>query len=436
MIRVLLVDDEPHLLELAKEYLEKMGDLEIITTDSTGAALKKLETDRYDIVVSDYQMPEMDGIEFLKRLNIKGDGMPFILFTGKGREEVAIEALNLGADFYIQKGGRASVQFGELKNAIVQVVNRAKATKELDRRNRELRMLYEANMVMSSTLDLQSIYSAIHHFIKGMMECDALIVTSYTKEDDLIYCLYAWHEGEPIDVNKLPPIPLAPPGEGIQSEAIRTGRSILLGDFVEKARKASNVKYFIDDEGNVHEDIPEEEPTQSALVVPLKHEDDVIGVIQVFSDKPYSYTEDDLRILESLSVHAASAISNGILYQKVSQEAEGRRRAEQRIEAFLSAMDEWGEAILLADTDGKLLAINSLASKELGLNSDSQLKTLDELFEALQIEPRGEEESNVLTLYMKDGNPLSGVDIVRMKEGYLLLRVGSSLGGSSQTDMS
>ncbi|NYT15660.1 MAG: response regulator, partial [Methanomassiliicoccales archaeon] len=361
MIRVLLVDDEPNLLELSKDYMESMGGLDIIVVDSAPTALDILENEQFDIIVSDYQMPELDGIEFLKKLRSNGDDTPFILFTGRGREEVAIKALNLGADFYIQKGGTAPVQFGELKNAIVQVVDRAHATRELEKRNRELRMLYEANKVMSYTLDLQTIYSAIHHFIKEMMECDALIVTRYSREDDLIHCLYAWHEGEPIDIEKLPPIPLAPPGEGIQSETIRTGESVLLKDFVDKARKSSNVRYFVDDDGNVHEDIPEEEPTQSALIVPLKHEGVVIGVIQVFSERTDSYTDDDLRLLESLSVHAASAITNGILYQQSSLEAEGRRQAEEISTALLQAFEECGETVILSDRVGRILSASSPA---------------------------------------------------------------------------
>jgi DNA-binding response OmpR family regulator len=423
MIRVLLVDDEPNLLEISKDYMESMGGLDIIVVDSAPTALGILETEQFDIIVSDYQMPDLDGIEFLKELRSNGDDTPFILFTGRGREEVAIKALNLGADFYIQKGGTAPVQFGELKNAIVQVVDRAHATRELEKRNRELRMLYEANKVMSSTLDLQTIYSAIHHFIKEMMECDALIVTRYSREDDLIHCLYAWHEGEPIDIEKLPPIPLAPPGEGIQSEAIRTGESVLLRDFVDKARKSSNVRYFVDDDGNVHEDIPEEEPTQSALIVPLKHEDVVIGVIQVFSERTDSYTDDDLRLLESLSVHAASAITNGILYQQSSLEAEGRRQAEEISTAFLQAFQECGETVILSDRVGKILSVSSPVLKVLGLDESNGIDTLEELLNALDIETSEGTIEDILGRCTNCECSLPWMEIVKLDRGYILLRI-------------
>jgi PAS domain S-box-containing protein len=78
----------------------------------------------YDVIVSDFQMPHMDGIEFLKQVRaVKGD-IPFILFTGRGREEVVIEAINSGADFYLQKGGQPKAQFAELAHKIRQLVRR------------------------------------------------------------------------------------------------------------------------------------------------------------------------------------------------------------------------------------------------------------------------------------------------------------------------
>ena len=59
-------------------------------------------------------MPDMNGIEFLKKVRASGNTIPFVLFTGRGREEVVIEALNEGANFYLQKGGEPKSQFAEL----------------------------------------------------------------------------------------------------------------------------------------------------------------------------------------------------------------------------------------------------------------------------------------------------------------------------------
>ena len=64
---------------------------------------KKWKKNSYDAVVSDYEMPQKNGLDFLKELREQKNDIAFILFTGKGREDVAVKALNLGADSYITK---------------------------------------------------------------------------------------------------------------------------------------------------------------------------------------------------------------------------------------------------------------------------------------------------------------------------------------------
>jgi PAS domain S-box-containing protein len=136
-LRVLYVDDEPGLLAVGKMFLEKEGGFTVDTLTSVSEALAHLSTERYDAIISDYQMPEINGIAFLKQLKASGDITPFIIFTGKGREEVVIEALNEGADFYLQKGGEPKAQFAELSNKIRYAVSRRNA--ELDLRESEER---------------------------------------------------------------------------------------------------------------------------------------------------------------------------------------------------------------------------------------------------------------------------------------------------------
>jgi len=114
MIRVLYVDDERAMLDIGKLFIEQMGEFEVKTMISAEEALNSPEILSYDAIISDYQMPNMDGISFLKAIRAKSPDIPFIIFTGRGREEVVIEALNNGADFYLQKGGNPYAQFAEL----------------------------------------------------------------------------------------------------------------------------------------------------------------------------------------------------------------------------------------------------------------------------------------------------------------------------------
>ena len=142
-LRVLYVDDEPGLLGIGKLFLEKGEAFVVDTLTSAIAALDQLKKARYDAIVSDYQMPDMDGITFLKQLKASGNTIPFIIFTGKGREEVVIEALNEGADFYLQKGGDPRAQFTELSHKIRAAVGRKMADMALRESEEKYRHLID-----------------------------------------------------------------------------------------------------------------------------------------------------------------------------------------------------------------------------------------------------------------------------------------------------
>ena len=136
MISVLYVDDESALLDIGKIYLEKTGDFFVTTIDSAPAALSLLRTEKFDAIISDYLMPDMDGLEFLKQVRLHFGQIPFILFTGRGREEVVILALNSGADYYLQKGGNPQAQFAELSHKIRTAVER-RSTEKAFRENQQ-----------------------------------------------------------------------------------------------------------------------------------------------------------------------------------------------------------------------------------------------------------------------------------------------------------
>ncbi|MEI7434512.1 MAG: PAS domain S-box protein [Methanomicrobiales archaeon] len=120
--QVLYVDDEMDLLDLGKLFIEQSGDFSVTTMASAPAALTLLQKEKFDVIISDYQMPDMDGIQFLIEVRKNFGNLPFILFTGRGREEVVIQAINNGADFYLQKGGDPEPQFVELTHKIKKAV--------------------------------------------------------------------------------------------------------------------------------------------------------------------------------------------------------------------------------------------------------------------------------------------------------------------------
>ncbi len=132
VIHVLHVDDDPSVQEITKlMFLDLDSSFEIDQACCVDEALKKLSTGHYDVVVSDFEMPKKNGLQFLTLLREQKNYIPFILFTGKGREEVAIKALNLGADGYYNKQGSPETTYGELAYGIRSVVSRRKAEEAL-----------------------------------------------------------------------------------------------------------------------------------------------------------------------------------------------------------------------------------------------------------------------------------------------------------------
>src|SRR5208283_4057794 len=100
-ISILHVDDDADFLCLAKQCLEMHADIEVESARSVQEALEMLKTKKFDVIVSDYQMKGKDGLEFLNEIKAIGVTTPFILFSGKGRDEIAVKALNSGAFRYI-----------------------------------------------------------------------------------------------------------------------------------------------------------------------------------------------------------------------------------------------------------------------------------------------------------------------------------------------
>ena len=153
MIHVMYVDDEKSLLDVGKAFLEMTGELNVDTAASVQEAEIAMSKTHYDAIVSDYQMPGVSGLDFLKMVRERDKRIPFILFTGKGREEVVIEAHNSGVSFYLQKGGDPNSLFVELENKIKQATARYKAELSLLVKRREAVMAMELAQVATFEFD-------------------------------------------------------------------------------------------------------------------------------------------------------------------------------------------------------------------------------------------------------------------------------------------
>jgi len=151
------VDDDVSIQEITKLMLQDLNSgFEIDNACCVDEAFKELATKQYDIVVSDYEMPKKDGLEFLKELRAQNNRVPFILFTGKGREEVAIKALNLGADGYYNKQGNPETVYGEIAHGIIQITEKERAKQALQESEEKYKALFEQAGDYTLILEAQS----------------------------------------------------------------------------------------------------------------------------------------------------------------------------------------------------------------------------------------------------------------------------------------
>ncbi|EMA64621.1 PAS domain-containing response regulator [Halorubrum lipolyticum] len=140
VVRVLHVDDEPAFLDLVATYLEGMDDaFEVRSETDVDAAVETVESEPIDCVVSDYEMPGTDGLSFLERVRERDPEVPFVLFTGKGSEEIASEAISAGVTDYIQKRSgtdQYTVLANRVRNAVDQARSRAALAASQERLSR------------------------------------------------------------------------------------------------------------------------------------------------------------------------------------------------------------------------------------------------------------------------------------------------------------
>lgn len=138
-LTVLCVDDDESFVTLTATHLERTGPgFTVFTETNPTDGLDRLADGTIDCIVSDHDMPQMTGLEFLETIRADHQDLPFILFTGKGSEDIAEQAINAGVTCYLQKEHDDS-QFTVLANRIENAVSQYRA----ERRASTLKQEYE-----------------------------------------------------------------------------------------------------------------------------------------------------------------------------------------------------------------------------------------------------------------------------------------------------
>ncbi|MFW9787748.1 MAG: PAS domain S-box protein [Candidatus Thorarchaeota archaeon] len=161
-IKVLFIDDDEDTLYIAKNYLGNDSRFDISFCSSSQKALRKLKQDNFDLIVSDHEMPDITGLNLLETLRRKGEDIPFIIFTGRSREDLAITALNLGAAYFVKKGGDSESQYAELAHIIQKTYDQVQDSRALQKSEMMYRTLVHSMHDLVLVQDKNDCYVQYH----------------------------------------------------------------------------------------------------------------------------------------------------------------------------------------------------------------------------------------------------------------------------------
>jgi PAS domain S-box-containing protein len=245
--------------------------------------------------------------------------------------------------------------------------------RELERKARVAELLLEAARELSESVEPERVYDRFHELLADVLPHDGIVVSSYEEQEGLIRCEYAWSDGNRLDVASFPALPLNREGGGMQSRTIVSGEPLVFNDVAERVRDPGGTYYDVDREGTIRK-LPESGPpgTHAAMMVPVKQDGRVVGVVQVMSDRE-EYSTAHLELVEGLVGQMAAAVRNARLQKErrrlEAAEAAARAIAAEREQAA-SVLEAVGDGIFLVDGDSVVRLWNRAAELVTGLRSD------------------------------------------------------------------
>lgn len=217
----------------------------------------------------------------------------------------------------------------------------------LNKRNNELRLLYETSRFFSSTLDINILYDKLFDVLKMAVDMQDMFVATFNEKARTIKYIYLRSvlEAERIDVSVIPEIPLAEQGKGIISEAIRKNDILVVEDYQERLKRSST-KYHVTNHGSLSDvDLGKEHTIESAMIVPIKLNDKILGFITLMSKHHNVFNDENLHWIETLVNQAGIANKNAILFGETKSElkeikslAEQLKKSEEQAALYRSEL--------------------------------------------------------------------------------------------------
>jgi len=233
-----------------------------------------------------------------------------------------------------------------------------------------LRLLYEASMDANSTLDTYEIYKKCFGYIEKILNVTGITIALVTDNRKNIKYDAVRVNSEDIDTSKIPLMKLLPNGKGPITRTIHSGEPLIVRD-LEAYINNNSKNFFIDTDGNLcNMDGSMENVSRAAIMIPLKHEDKVIGVLQVQSYKTDFYTSEDLHKLEPFAFIITTAMQRAKLYAKIQKELAEKEAAFQQIRKFSKGIEQSPNSIVITNSHSEIEYVNQYFTELTGYTAD------------------------------------------------------------------
>ncbi len=341
-IRTLHVDDDEMFGTVTAELLESVEPrLDVVSVTSATAGLDRLADGEVDCVVSDYDMPGGNGIEFLERVREQHPRLPFILFTGKGSEEVASDAVSVGVTDYLQKEAGID-QYTVLANRIVNATEKYWTETALERRITQQEALATLGRDALAADDLASLFDEAVRLVADGLDCAYAGVLEWQPARDEL----AFRAG--VGWDDVPSGASIPAGNGSQAGyTLASAEPVVVVNFGEETRFGGPGP-FAD-----HEVV-------SGISVVVGAASEPWGVLGTHSTDRREFTAQDVTFVQNVANVLAAAIN--------------RNRAEERLRESESRFREIAElspdGIFRTDTDGRFTYVSPASETLLGRSAD------------------------------------------------------------------
>jgi signal transduction histidine kinase/FixJ family two-component response regulator len=179
---ILIVDDSETDRFTYRRYLESSRDLgcNILDSESAEDALELCYRDCPDVILLDYVLPDMNGLEFLQDLAEHLETLPLvIMMTGQGREAIAVEAMKHGARDYLVKG---ELTAQKLVNVVVNALNEQKLQAQIDRQHQQRELFMSVALQISHIVDISEILQTAVQGVQRLLGCDRVTVYQLTPD--------------------------------------------------------------------------------------------------------------------------------------------------------------------------------------------------------------------------------------------------------------